>query len=157
MIICVTGHRPDKLYGYDLTDPRWQDLKNIFKEKLIEMKCTNAISGMALGVDTIFALAVLELKKEGHPLQLHCALPCPEQCKKWNHVDIVRYREILMEAKTVKVVADHYEADVMQKRNEYMVDHSDIVLAVWNGKKSGTENCIKYAEKMGKKVEYIEP
>ena len=56
-----------------------------------------------------------------------------------------------MEAKTVKVVADHYEADVMQKRNEYMVDHSDIVLAVWNGKKSGTENCIKYAEKMGKK------
>lgn len=106
MIICVTGHRPDKLYGYDLTDPRWQDLKNIFKEKLIEMKCTNAISGMALGVDTIFALAVLELKKEGHPIQLHCALPCPEQCKKWNHVDIVRYREILMEAKTVKVVAD---------------------------------------------------
>ena len=32
MIICVTGHRPDKLYGYDLTDPRWQDLKNIFNE-----------------------------------------------------------------------------------------------------------------------------
>ena len=89
MIICVTGHRPDKLYGYDLTDPRWKNLKNIFKEKLIEMKCTNAISGMALGVDTIFALAVLELKKEGHPIQLHCALPCPEQCKKWNHVDIV--------------------------------------------------------------------
>lgn len=117
MIICVTGHRPDKLYGYDLTDSRWQNLKNIFKEKLIEMKCTNAISGMALGVDTIFALAVLELKKEGHPIQLHCALPCPEQCKKWNHVDIVRYREILMEAKTVKVVADHYEAGVMQKRN----------------------------------------
>ena len=86
MIICVTGHRPDKLYGYDLTDSRWQNLKNIFKEKLIEMKCTNAISGMALGVDTIFALAVLELKKEGHPIQLHCALPCPEQCKKWNHV-----------------------------------------------------------------------
>ena len=38
MIICVTGHRPDKLYGYDLTDSRWQNLKNIFKEKLIEMK-----------------------------------------------------------------------------------------------------------------------
>ena len=38
-----------------------------------------------------------------------------------------------------------------------MVNHSDIVLAVWNGKKSGTENCIKYAVKMGKKVEYIEP
>lgn len=34
MIICVTGHRPDKLYGYDLTDSRWQNLKNIFKEKI---------------------------------------------------------------------------------------------------------------------------
>ena len=65
MIICVTGHRPDKLYGYDLTDSRWQNLKNIFKEKLIEMKCTNAISGMALGVDTIFCPRCTGIKEGG--------------------------------------------------------------------------------------------
>lgn len=34
MIICVTGHRPNKLYGYNLSDPRWQRLKNQLKSIL---------------------------------------------------------------------------------------------------------------------------
>ena len=31
MKICVTGHRPNKLYGYNLSDIRWQKLKEQFK------------------------------------------------------------------------------------------------------------------------------
>lgn len=31
MIICVTGHRPNKMYGYNLKDSRWVELKNKFK------------------------------------------------------------------------------------------------------------------------------
>jgi uncharacterized phage-like protein YoqJ len=45
----------------------------------------------------------------------------------------------------------------MQKRNEYMVDNSDIVIAVWDGSKGGTYNCVKYAEKLGKKIIVINP
>ena len=70
MIISVTGHRPDKLYGYDLSDKRWQELKNQIKNTLKSNNCTEAITGMALGVDTIFALAVLELKDEGYDISL---------------------------------------------------------------------------------------
>lgn len=66
MKICVTGHRPNKLYGYNLADVRWQNLKGLFKRILKENNCTEAITGMALGVDTVFALAVLELKDEGY-------------------------------------------------------------------------------------------
>ena len=44
----------------------------------------------------------------------------------------------------------------MQKRNRYMVDKSDIILAIWNGEKSGgTWNTIEYAQKKGKKIIYI--
>ena len=75
MIICLTGHRPQKLYGYDLNDKRWLALKEKLKEILKERKCTEAISGMALGADTIFALAVLELKQEGYDIKLRCAVP----------------------------------------------------------------------------------
>lgn len=75
MKICVTGHRPDKLFGYDLNDKRWIKLKDIFKQTLVEAKCTEAISGMALGTDMMFALAVLELKDEGYQIKLHCAIP----------------------------------------------------------------------------------
>lgn len=45
----------------------------------------------------------------------------------------------------------------MQKRNEYMVDHSDKVIAVWDGSKSGTKNCIDYAKKVGKDIIFVQP
>lgn len=45
----------------------------------------------------------------------------------------------------------------MQKRNEYMVDLADRVIAVWDGSKGGTATCVKYAEKVGKEIIRIEP
>ena len=101
MKISVTGHRPNKLYGYDLNDPRYTTMKDNFKKLLKENECTEAITGMALGVDTIFALAVLELKDEGYDILLHCALPCNRQCSKWNKESIDQYYEILSKADTI--------------------------------------------------------
>jgi len=45
----------------------------------------------------------------------------------------------------------------MQKRNEYMVDNADIVIAVWDGTKGGTCNCVRYAKKLGKDIVIINP
>ena len=45
----------------------------------------------------------------------------------------------------------------MQKRNEYMVDNSDYVIAVWNGKLSGTGNTVRYATKNNKVVLLVNP
>lgn len=40
----------------------------------------------------------------------------------------------------------------MQKRNEYMVDKSDLVLVIWNGEMRGEIwNTINYARSKGKK------
>ena len=52
---------------------------------------------------------------------------------------------------------EEYKPWLMQKRNEYMVNLSDKIIAVWNGSKSGTQNCIKYATKLGKEIIRIEP
>lgn len=158
MVICVTGHRPNKLYGYDLSDPRWQMLKLTFKTILQENHCTEAISGMALGVDTIFALAVLELKEEGFDIKLHCAIPCKNHSCKWPQKSIELYNKILQKADIVKLVSEQeYRPYLMQVRNRYMVDHSDKVVAVWDGSKSGTANCVEYAEKSQKEIVYVRP
>lgn len=53
MRICVTGHRPKLLYGYDLNNEKWQALKEKLKGLLLEENCTEAITGMALGTDQI--------------------------------------------------------------------------------------------------------
>ncbi len=50
-----------------------------------------------------------------------------------------------------------YTSDCMDKRNRYMVDHADYILAVWNGCPSGTGNTVRYAHKKGKSIIVINP
>jgi len=159
MKICLTGHRPDKLYGYDLNNEKWQELKEKLKAILIEYDCGEAISGMALGSDTIFAIAVLELKEEGYPIDLRCAVPFKGQESKWTQPDIERYKRILQQADFVDILSEKkYSPKLLQDRNEYMVNNSDLVIAVWNGEESGgTYNCIKYARQNNKNIIYINP
>lgn len=158
MKICITGHRPNKLYGYDLSNPKWISLEKHLKSLLLKYNCTEAITGMALGVDTIFAIAVLELKKEGYDIKLHCAIPCKNHSEKWCKKDKQLYNYLLSKADMVKIVSDEeYKPYLMQKRNEYMVDNSNMLIAVWNGSKSGTFNCIEYAKSRDKKIILIKP
>lgn len=158
MIICVTGHRPNKMYGYNLSDNRYLKLKEQFKQILIEENCTEAITGMALGVDTVFALAVLELKDKGYNIKLHCAIPCLNHSSKWFEESVVLYKEILDKADVVKFVTEQpYQVWMMQKRNEYMVNRADKVIAVWDGSKGGTGNCVAYAKKQNKDIILIRP
>jgi uncharacterized phage-like protein YoqJ len=49
-----------------------------------------------------------------------------------------------------------YDLDCMNKRNEWMVDNCDLLIAVWDGTSGGTANCIKYAVKKKKQIIYID-
>ena len=158
MRISVTGHRPNKLYGYNIFSREWMSLKEEFKKLLVDNHCTEAITGMALGVDTVFALAVLELQDEGYNIKLHCAIPCRNHSCKWNRESVELYDNILKRADVVKLVTDaEYEPWMMQARNEYMVDLADKIIAVWDGSNGGTANCVRYAEKKGKDIIRIVP
>lgn len=154
----MTGHRPNKMFGYNIYNKQWIDLKEKFKKLLVEYECSEAITGMALGVDTVFALAVLELKNEGYNIKLHCAIPCKNHSSKWIKESVDLYNDILHKADIVKLVSDEeYKPWLMQKRNEYMVDLADKVIAVWDGSSGGTANCVKYADKCGKDIIRIIP
>ena len=157
-IVAVTGHRPDKLYGYNMSDKRYMNMKKYFKSYLKENNVSVAVSGMALGVDQIFAIATLELKEEGFPIELYCAIPFKGQEKKWPEQSKKQYKDILEKANTIHYVSnDTYKAYLLQKRNEHMVDISDEILAIWDGSSSGTKNCIDYAQKKNKKITIKNP
>lgn len=55
------------------------------------------------------------------------------------------------------VSEERYTHWCMNKRNEWMVDNSDLVIAVWDGTKGGTANCVRYAVKQGKEITKLEP
>lgn len=159
MIIAITGHRPNALYGYDLKHPCYTLIKSAIKEKLLELGCTELYTGMALGVDQLAALAVLELKDQGHGIKLHAAIPCQNHSCKWPKASRDLYDAILSKCDTVTLVTDApYAPKLMQDRNAYMVNHADMVVAVYEeGKSGGTKNCVDYALRKNKKVWCIPP
>jgi O-acetyl-ADP-ribose deacetylase (regulator of RNase III) len=55
-------------------------------------------------------------------------------------------------AEKTSVLAAAYDVSIYQRRNERMVDLSDMVVAFWDGSSGGTGNCVRYAQKVGKKM-----
>ena len=158
MKIAVAGHRPDKLWGYNYDSPNYIKLKNIFKKILRENNCTEAITGMALGADQIFAQAVIELKNEGMNITLTCAIPCTNQSSKQSYSFKNLYNFIISKSDYVCIVTKtKYTNKCMQKRNEWMVDRCDLLIGVWDGSPGGTFNCLKYCDKKGKPKYIITP
>ena len=156
----VTGHRPSKLYGYNLEHIGYIRMKEFFISYIVDGGFTHCISGMALGVDTVFALAVLEAKEDYPDLNitLECALPCLNQECRWMVPSQLMYHDILSRADKITYVSSKpYDNSCMQDRNEYMVNHSDVVLAIWDGTSGGTSNCVRYARKVQKEVDIINP
>ena len=158
MTIAVTGHRPKKLWGYDIDGPRWQALQARFESELLARGCTDAWTGMALGADTVFARAVLALRDKGVPIRLRCAIPCRGHSARWLPESRREYDRIPALADEVALVSDApYAPALMQRRNEYMVDRADLVLALWDGASGGTGNCVQYARQKGVPVIVLDP
>ena len=104
-------------------------------------------------MDMDFAEAVLQAKKQHKNIVLEIAVPCRNQDMKWSKDDKKRYEKILNSADFVNVLSESYTSFCMQKRNEYMVNKSDLVIAFWNGEESGgTWNTMKYAQRKSKQL-----
>ena len=163
MKICTfTGHRPKSFpWGYDESAPGCVLLKEVLAAQisaLAEQGVTDFLSGMAQGVDLWCAQIVLDLKKKNPALRLHCVLPCKGQESKWTASSQERYHSILAQANEVVYVGQEYSSNCMLKRNRYLVDHSSILLAVYNGSfRSGTGMTIRYAQRLGKEIYTLDP
>ncbi|MDD4292249.1 MAG: SLOG family protein, partial [Clostridia bacterium] len=121
---------------------------------------SECISGMALGVDTIFALAAINLQSiKGHNTRLVCALPCLGQDLHWQQQDAIRYGQILKLSDEVVYVSNQlYINGCMQARNQYMINRCNVLIAVYNGdRRGGTADTVKRAQKAGKEIIFIHP
>ena len=162
-ITCAfTGHRPKSfLWKYNEAASDCVLLKDTLAKQirlLVDSGVTEFLSGMAQGVDLWAAEIVLDLKKKNPALRLHCILPCEGQERKWLASEQERYRSILRQADEVIYVNREYSADCMLERNRWLVDHSSVLLAVYNGiYRSGTGMTVRYAKQLGREVIVIDP
>lgn len=152
--VSFTGHRPSKLGGFKTPNPIYDFVNSSIEEVLIKLQPEKAISGMALGVDIWAAEICLKL---GIPLI--ASVPFVGQEKIWPQESQDKYHAVLNQAVEKVIVCEGgYAAWKMQKRNQWMVDRSEIVIAVYDGSASGgTANCVNYAKQQNKKMVIINP
>lgn len=146
-----TGHRPDKLGGYNEST----DLNIWVKRSLMQtiIKCYHAfeitkwISGGALGVDQWAAEIILYLKiNQGYPFNLTIMKPFDSFYSIWPEHSQERFLNICKEADEVITCQPEPMATwKFEYRNKQMIKNSNLLIAVWNGSESGTGNCLRYA------------
>jgi uncharacterized phage-like protein YoqJ len=152
---CFTGHRPHKLYGYNKYDKGNKKIREMLKDEIIYcIEVYNAkyfISGMALGIDQWGAEIVLDLQRAYPDIKLIAAIPCANQASGWPVHSQIEWKNIVDESDFVHYVSSAtFNNYCLQRRNEWMVNNSCGQIAVWDGTKGGTANCIKYAMKKEK-------
>jgi len=107
------------------------------------------ITGGAVGLDSEAALYAM---RHAIPLWLIIPFPSGVMSKFWKDSQKATLRDTWAYAEKTSVLAPAYDVSVYQRRNERMVDLSDMVAAFWDGSNGGTRNCVRYAQKAGKKM-----
>lgn len=146
MRLAITGHRPEKIEDGDAVRTNILVGYRILSPEVV-------IQGMASGVDMWSARLAAAV---GIPYW--CARPWTTHAPR--KAEREEYDNIIGSAAYVHVVTplDRYPGPwVYQKRNEWMVDKADRILAVWDGSPGGTANCVAYAHRKDKEILRYDP
>lgn len=171
--IALTGHRPEKLGGYNLNTPGYiklqHDLETIIEEKLKVHPVIWCHSGLALGADTCWSKAILNMraKYQGRVL-FHVHVPMWSQKDVWpNQNDIAFWQTQVNNADRLTVYDWQFQArpahtkkdasrQALHDRNIGMVNQCDMLLAVYDGvSHGGTKGTIDYASSVNKEIMYM--
>lgn len=148
--IAVTGHRLNKL-GYD--DFAFHaKIKKHMLSILDQYEDPILISGCALGIDQFWMEVGLNNK-----LPVIAAIPFYGFDQVWPieaRQDLAKMLECCTE---LNYICNKSSRQAFQKRNEWMVDNADLVVAYWDGSSGGTANCVRYAWSKKKEVLRFDP
>lgn len=141
---CFTGHRPEKLTRSEAEIKK--DLETAILQAIDDGFVT-FITGMARGVDIWAGEIVLQIRQSRPSIHLIAASPYQGFESRWSADWQRRYNAVLEQADLVRFVCKGYSKACFQIRNEWMVDRSARVIAVYNGEPGGTRNTIEYANR----------
>ena len=154
-----TGHRSRSFsFGSDESSAEFFELKNRIKNTIIQVcnaGCRTFYCGMAEGVDLWCGEIVLELQNQFEPpLQLCAVVPFISQPVTMSEANQIRYRRIMDATANRFLVSRNFTKSCYQKRNYYLVDSCDALIAVYNSKEelSGNAQTIRYAKRKKKKI-----
>lgn len=131
--VAFTGHRFIP-YG------KLPILKAALKNAIIELYAkgyNNYYCGMAMGFDLLSAEVILSLKTEYKELRLIAVVPYCNQDERFSFADKRRYHSILNRVNETIILREDYCQGCLLRRNDYMLAHSNQVIAYFNGENKG--------------------
>lgn len=146
---CFTGHRNIKMNEKELQGK----LANLMA-KAVDDGYTNFICGGAIGFDMIAAEQICSLKKLNKNMSLEIAVPFKEQDKLYSKADKNRYALVMKKANKTTILSENYHKFCYDVWNKY-IENSTLVIAYFDGSRSGTKNTIDYAKKQNKEICYV--
>ena len=143
--VAVTGHQPFLLGGYgDEVAVRLRDLAGAW---LADHRPREVVSGLAAGWDTAVASAAL---LTGIPLV--AALAYRKQASHWPAEAAEQHESFVAAASEVFVYSEEKSHGCYSRRDRWVLERSDLVLALWSGADGGTARAISHAESLGKPI-----
>lgn len=153
-----TGYRPSK-FPFELNKKNIQYIE--FENRLSDAVLTlfdrgfyTFYTGAAMGFDIIAAETVLQLRKAYNKasIKLVCAIPFKGQSDAFSDNWKGRYDNVVSAADETILLSDSYFKGCYQRRNEFMVNNSELVLTWFDGHAGGTGNTLYYAQKNNKEI-----
>jgi hypothetical protein len=142
MKLMVTGHRIEKLEGYDI-DQLKADMQIAIDDLTLEYGWLYGLSGMASGVDLWF-LDIFKFKR----MTYACYIPFDEQTDYMSKEDALHRQNLISTADRV----------YRKTRNIRMVEDCDLALIVYDGKdKGGTWRAMQKVQSLGKPYKLVTP
>ena len=153
---CFTGPRPPRLpAGGNEASPEMTALKErLFAavNAAYDGGCRYFISGMAEGFDLLAAEAVIRLRRIHPDAELFAAFPCEASPKGHSPAVCRRIEKIMEEVSSTYFVSKEHVCGCELSRNVYMVEHSSLLIAYYNGLSRGTAHCFHCAEGRGLRI-----
>lgn len=152
---CFTGHRMAKLPPGMV---RRVVLSMLYEEIRSAVKCgvDTFYTGMAAGIDLYAADYVIRLREQYPQLRLICVKPFADCGNSLRGDDRYHFNSVLAEADAVLELSDRYYNYCYRFRNQFMVDHSDLLIAVVSEMRSGTGQTIRMAQRRRLPVRMID-
>ena len=153
--VSFTGHRPERL---NMPEDKVQEWLESQIRKAIDDGYTDFISGMQRGVDLWAAEIVIKIREEmkDKEIRLFSAVAFRGMEDRWEKDWHKRYHAVLKASNGVTYVSDRPGRTAFFKRNEWMVNNSTRLIAVYTGAPGGTKETIQYAKRHGREVVLIE-
>ena len=143
-VCAFTGHREMPLEDV-------KDLKKLIVF-LIEQGVDKFLCGMAIGFDLYAANCVLQLKKRYPHIKITACAPYYGQEKNFPEKDKILYARTLKKCDEIIYVSEQYTKGCMHKRNQFMADNADCLIAYIRKDTGGTAYTVKYFSKKNKPI-----